>query len=426
MSATTNQIQQEPIQMMYHDTSAQSIEFDNSIDLEGHGATTHTAQAAPITVQWLVENFEPAEGCSLRRSTLYNYYLHHSSQQQIEPVNPASFGKLIRSVYLGLRTRRLGTRGNSKYHYYGIRVKANSPLNQLGDENDVVMRSHPMSLSPQYHHQSQQQPPTQGQYLNTSTNENNNTTTSNNNNNSNTCVITPAKRMKTANNSFGSYETIYQLDNKPTIITPVNNSNTTTAVTTLTTSTNNNNNTNNNLIYDFKNGINIINTNTHNNNTINSSNGTVSLMILSDPSKIDLNKIENSKHMNGSNEATTTITSTNYELNKSIGATVVTTATPITTVTPITTTTNTTTIINTNNNTNITPIAVATTAVTATIPVLPTVQTINPSLDPNSLPNFGNINRENIQLPANCTLDDVLKFEELYKKHCEVSFFLLY
>ena len=38
-------------------------------------------------------------------------------------MNAASFGKLIRSVFLGLRTRRIGTRGNSKYHYYGIQVR---------------------------------------------------------------------------------------------------------------------------------------------------------------------------------------------------------------------------------------------------------------------------------------------------------------
>jgi regulatory factor X 1/2/3 len=61
-------------------------------------------------VQWLVDNFEPAEGHSLKRSTLYNFYMHHCSEQKLEPVNPASFGKLIRSVFLGLRTRRLGTR----------------------------------------------------------------------------------------------------------------------------------------------------------------------------------------------------------------------------------------------------------------------------------------------------------------------------
>ena len=57
--------------------------------------------------------------------------LHFSAESKQEPVNAASFGKLIRSVFLGLRTRRIGTRGNSKYHYYGIRVKSSSPLSQL-------------------------------------------------------------------------------------------------------------------------------------------------------------------------------------------------------------------------------------------------------------------------------------------------------
>ncbi|GMS84944.1 hypothetical protein PENTCL1PPCAC_7119, partial [Pristionchus entomophagus] len=42
--------------------------------------------------------------------------------------NAASFGKLIRSIFDGLKTRRLGTRGNSKYHYYGIRLRASSSL----------------------------------------------------------------------------------------------------------------------------------------------------------------------------------------------------------------------------------------------------------------------------------------------------------
>jgi regulatory factor X 1/2/3 len=83
--------------------------LDNmSFEFDGHVA--HTTQAAPITVQWLVDNFEPAEGHSLKRSTLYNFYMHHCTEQKLDAVNPASFGKLIRSVFLGLRTRRLGTR----------------------------------------------------------------------------------------------------------------------------------------------------------------------------------------------------------------------------------------------------------------------------------------------------------------------------
>jgi hypothetical protein len=61
-------------------------------------------------VQWLIDNYETAEGVSLPRSTLYAHYLRHCNEHKLEPVNAASFGKLIRSVFLGLRTRRLGTR----------------------------------------------------------------------------------------------------------------------------------------------------------------------------------------------------------------------------------------------------------------------------------------------------------------------------
>ena len=35
-------------------------------------------------------------------------------------------------------------RGNSKYHYYGIRIKANSPLNQFTDDQTMAMRQQPL------------------------------------------------------------------------------------------------------------------------------------------------------------------------------------------------------------------------------------------------------------------------------------------
>ncbi|VFV38357.1 mhc class ii regulatory factor rfx1 [Lynx pardinus] len=54
-------------------------------------------------VQWLLDNYETAEGVSLPRSTLYCHYLLHCQEQKLEPVNAASFGKLIRSVFMGLR-----------------------------------------------------------------------------------------------------------------------------------------------------------------------------------------------------------------------------------------------------------------------------------------------------------------------------------
>uniref|UniRef100_A0AAY4BL89 Transcription factor RFX3 n=1 Tax=Denticeps clupeoides TaxID=299321 RepID=A0AAY4BL89_9TELE len=85
------------------------------------------------------------EGVSLPRSTLYSHYLRHCQDQKLDPVNAASFGKLIRSIFMGLRTRRLGTRGNSKYHYYGIRVKPDSPLNRLQEDMQyMALRQQPI------------------------------------------------------------------------------------------------------------------------------------------------------------------------------------------------------------------------------------------------------------------------------------------
>ncbi|XP_018109200.1 MHC class II regulatory factor RFX1 isoform X2 [Xenopus laevis] len=107
---------------------------------------SHTTRASPATVQWLLDNYETAEGVSLPRSTLYCHYLLHCQEQKLEPVNAASFGKLIRSVFMGLRTRRLGTRGNSKYHYYGLRIKASSSLMRLmEDQQHLAMRQQPFS-----------------------------------------------------------------------------------------------------------------------------------------------------------------------------------------------------------------------------------------------------------------------------------------
>ncbi|XP_018917039.2 DNA-binding protein RFX2 isoform X2 [Bemisia tabaci] len=103
----------------------------NIVDVDTQSNLVHATRVSPATVQWLLENYETAEGVSLPRSTLYYHYLRHCNEHKLDPVNAASFGKLIRSVFLGLRTRRLGTRGNSKYHYYGIRIKPSSPLNSI-------------------------------------------------------------------------------------------------------------------------------------------------------------------------------------------------------------------------------------------------------------------------------------------------------
>ncbi|XP_061093926.1 DNA-binding protein RFX2 isoform X1 [Conger conger] len=112
---------------------------------KSEGITTHKSSLLNSHLQWLLDNYETADGVSLPRSSLYNHYLWHCQEQKLDPVNAASFGKLIRSVFMGLRTRRLGNRGNSKYHYYGIRLKPDSPLNRLQEDSQyTAMRQQPV------------------------------------------------------------------------------------------------------------------------------------------------------------------------------------------------------------------------------------------------------------------------------------------
>ncbi|XP_070565302.1 regulatory factor X 4-like isoform X2 [Ptychodera flava] len=82
--------------------------------------------STPLTLQWLEDTYEIAEGVCIPRSTLYMHYLDFCEKNDTQPVNAASFGKIIRQQFPQLTTRRLGTRGQSKYHYYGIAVKESS------------------------------------------------------------------------------------------------------------------------------------------------------------------------------------------------------------------------------------------------------------------------------------------------------------
>ncbi|XP_010599796.1 DNA-binding protein RFX2-like isoform X4 [Loxodonta africana] len=120
------------------------------IDSTRH-SLAHTSRWSPATLQWLLDNYETAEGVSLPKSSLYNHYLQHCQEHKLDPVNAASFGKLIRSVFAGLRTRRLGTRGNSKCHYHGIRLKPDSLLNQLQEDTQyMAMQQQPVQQKPRY------------------------------------------------------------------------------------------------------------------------------------------------------------------------------------------------------------------------------------------------------------------------------------
>ncbi|THH33616.1 hypothetical protein EUX98_g608 [Antrodiella citrinella] len=87
-------------------------------------ATTTSAsdRAKQIFVQaWLTANYSPYPDGNVPRQGLYLSYRRVCDQYNIPHINTATLGKAIRLCFPTIKTRRLGVRGNSKYHYCGIR-----------------------------------------------------------------------------------------------------------------------------------------------------------------------------------------------------------------------------------------------------------------------------------------------------------------
>jgi regulatory factor X len=51
---------------------------------------------------------------------VYTRYAERCGTDRVIALNPASFGKLVRVIFPGIQTRRLGVRGESKYHYVDL------------------------------------------------------------------------------------------------------------------------------------------------------------------------------------------------------------------------------------------------------------------------------------------------------------------
>jgi hypothetical protein len=77
-------------------------------------------------MSWLMRNCEVSTGAT-PRNRVYARYVSLCANERLKPLNPASFGKLVRAVYPDIKTRRLGVRGQSKYHYCGIKLRDDDP-----------------------------------------------------------------------------------------------------------------------------------------------------------------------------------------------------------------------------------------------------------------------------------------------------------
>eukprot|EP00794_Sanderia_malayensis_P016967 gene16967-18676_t len=74
-----------------------------------------------VIFDWLENNYEYKQDSYLQRFSLYTHYLSFCKENCFVPI--------IRRKFPFLTTKRLGTRGQSKYHYFGIGIKPSSKYN---------------------------------------------------------------------------------------------------------------------------------------------------------------------------------------------------------------------------------------------------------------------------------------------------------
>ncbi|KAG9255244.1 uncharacterized protein F5Z01DRAFT_41476 [Emericellopsis atlantica] len=85
---------------------------------------------------------------SIPRGRVYSMYASQCSDDRVIVLNPASFGKLVRILFPNIQTRRLGVRGESKYHYVNFDLKE-QPATERGTSrpfhapNDVPTEKSP-------------------------------------------------------------------------------------------------------------------------------------------------------------------------------------------------------------------------------------------------------------------------------------------
>ncbi|KAI9638927.1 uncharacterized protein MKK02DRAFT_41955 [Dioszegia hungarica] len=88
--------------------------------------------------KWLQLSYTLSSGHTVPRQGLYASYTAASDDYGVRAINSASFGKAVRNAFPGIKTRRLGVRGNSKYHYISLRPAVSieaERLNRFGDSS---------------------------------------------------------------------------------------------------------------------------------------------------------------------------------------------------------------------------------------------------------------------------------------------------
>ncbi|KAI1761350.1 RFX DNA-binding domain-containing protein [Hypoxylon sp. FL1150] len=101
--------------------------MDVAKELHGNERGPNSERARQVfAMLWLDGVCSKGKG-SVPRSRVYANYASRCAAERITVLNPASFGKLVRVLFPGLKTRRLGVRGESKYHYVNFNLIDDQP-----------------------------------------------------------------------------------------------------------------------------------------------------------------------------------------------------------------------------------------------------------------------------------------------------------
>ncbi|XP_041460199.1 DNA-binding protein RFX7-like [Lytechinus variegatus] len=74
-------------------------------------------------LNWVRSHIEESPDTSLPKQEVYEEYKTFCENAYQRPLSTADFGKIIKGVFPAVQARRLGTRGNSRYCYSGMRKK---------------------------------------------------------------------------------------------------------------------------------------------------------------------------------------------------------------------------------------------------------------------------------------------------------------
>ncbi|XP_067615491.1 uncharacterized protein [Eurosta solidaginis] len=83
------------------------------------------------TINWVRTHLEHDPKVSIPKQDVYNDYIAYCDRLDIKPLSTADFGKVMKQVFPGVRPRRLGTRGHSRYCYAAMRKTTKLDAPQL-------------------------------------------------------------------------------------------------------------------------------------------------------------------------------------------------------------------------------------------------------------------------------------------------------